>query len=340
MKKNALVISLLLLITSCLTKDNKNTDFIIAFGSCNNQDLTNELWPSIQNSNPDLWIWGGDIIYSDTDDMAVLQKNYQKQKSQKGYEQLMSNTDLMGTWDDHDYGMNDGGASYPHKWASQQLFLDFFDVPQNSPRRLQKGVYEARDFKVDDVIIKVITLDTRYFRSALNPNLFGKKRYIKSEDPKATILGDQQWKWLSETLQNSKANYHVILTSIQFLSDKHGFETWGNFPLEQERLKSLLVLSKVNNPIILSGDRHISEFTEVEVKGLDHTLVDFTSSGMTHAYTNFTSEDNPSRKGRVISEKSFGVMNFDIENETVNLQMIGLDGKVLQEINQSFKSKQ
>ncbi len=340
MKKNAILISLLVLLTSCVTKDKKQPDFVIAFGSCNNQNLTNELWPSIQNSNPDLWIWGGDIIYSDTDDMVVLQKSYQKQKSQKGYSELLSNTVLMGTWDDHDYGRNDAGASYPHKWASQQLFLDFFDVPQNSPRRVQKGVYEVRDFKVDDEIIKIITLDTRYFRSDLTPNPSGKKRYIKSENPQATILGDEQWKWLSETLHNSKANYHIIVSSIQFLSDKHGFETWGNFPMEQERLKSLLVLSEAKNPIILSGDRHISEFSEVEVKGLDHKLIDFTSSGMTHAYTNFTSEENPTRNGEVITEKSFGILNFDLENESVNLQMIGQDGKVLQEINQSFKSKQ
>ncbi len=340
MNKNTFLILILVLLYSCSTKDKDNKDFVIAFGSCNNQNLTNELWPSIIKSNPDLWIWGGDIIYSDTDDMGVLQRNYEKQKNQEGYAKLLSNTAIMGTWDDHDYGVNDGGASYPYKWASQQLFLDFFDVPQNSPRRLQKGVYEARDFKVDEKIIKVITLDTRYFRSDLNPNPSGKKRYIQNENPQATILGDQQWKWLSETLHNSEANYNIIVTSIQFLSDKHGFETWGNFPKEQERLKSLLVLSEAKNPIILSGDRHISEFSEVEVKGLDHTLIDFTSSGMTHAYTNFTSEENPLRKGNVISEKSFGLLNFDFDNETVNLQMIGQDGKVLQEINQSFKSKQ
>jgi alkaline phosphatase D len=61
---------------------------------------------------------------------------------------------------------------------------------------------------------------------------------------------------------------------------------------------------------------------------------------MTHAYTNFTSEENPTRTGEVISEKSFGILNFDLENEVVNLQMVGQDGNILQEINQSFKSKQ
>jgi alkaline phosphatase D len=33
--------------------------------------------------------------------------------------------------DDHDYGKNDGGAEYPNKQGSQQLFLDFLDEPKD-----------------------------------------------------------------------------------------------------------------------------------------------------------------------------------------------------------------
>ena len=32
----------------------------IAFGSCNSQDKPQPLWSSIQEENPDLWIWTGD----------------------------------------------------------------------------------------------------------------------------------------------------------------------------------------------------------------------------------------------------------------------------------------
>eukprot|EP01046_Picozoa_sp_COSAG06_P011948 COSAG06_NODE_689_length_13068_cov_9.661269_3_plen_89_part_00 len=34
-------------------------------------------------------------------------------------------------------GMNDGGASYEHRAAAQQLFLDFLDEPAESARRSQ-----------------------------------------------------------------------------------------------------------------------------------------------------------------------------------------------------------
>lgn len=36
----------------------------IAFGSCNNQDKVNRMWPHIRASKPDLWIWLGDNVYS------------------------------------------------------------------------------------------------------------------------------------------------------------------------------------------------------------------------------------------------------------------------------------
>ncbi|MDP6922929.1 MAG: alkaline phosphatase family protein, partial [Lutibacter sp.] len=43
-----------------LRADDFNSDFTIAFGSCNNQHLTNVLWPEIEKNHPNVWIWGGD----------------------------------------------------------------------------------------------------------------------------------------------------------------------------------------------------------------------------------------------------------------------------------------
>jgi hypothetical protein len=35
----------------------------IAFGSCNEQDLQNNLWSIIEERDPAAFIWGGDAIY-------------------------------------------------------------------------------------------------------------------------------------------------------------------------------------------------------------------------------------------------------------------------------------
>ena len=36
----------------------------IAFGSCNDQDMVNNLWGIIESRNPAAFIWGGDAIYA------------------------------------------------------------------------------------------------------------------------------------------------------------------------------------------------------------------------------------------------------------------------------------
>lgn len=38
----------------------------IAFGSCNEQDLQNNMWPIIAERHPTAFIWGGDAIYAGT----------------------------------------------------------------------------------------------------------------------------------------------------------------------------------------------------------------------------------------------------------------------------------
>ena len=78
----------------------------------------------------------------------------------------------------------------------------------------------------------------------------------------ATVLGAAQWKWLQNELNSSDADFNLIVSSIQFLSGEHGFETWGNFPKEVEKLEKMIVGSKAKGVMILSGDRHISEFSK------------------------------------------------------------------------------
>jgi len=337
---------LIFAITSCKTdQKTKNkipnsiettNDFVIAFGSCNNQVLPNTFWPEIKKNNPDVWIWGGDVIYSDTEDMAYLERNYLKQKSNVEYSNFSKDIEILATWDDHDYGVNDGGFEYPKKAEAQQLFLDFIDVPKNDERRKQEGVYFTKDYTVNNEIIKIIILDTRYFRTALTDDNESKKRYKPNAHGEGTILGETQWKWLKNQLQNSNASYTIIMSSIQFLSAEHGFETWGNMPHEIEKLEDLLVSTTTKNAIILSGDRHISEFSKKEIDSLNYPLIDFTSSGMTHSYSNFSEEPNKFRVGTVVSEKSFGILKFDLKTNTVIMEIRGENNKLYETFTQNY----
>lgn len=320
------------LLFSCGNSSIVNTiedpDFIIAFGSCNKEDLSQPLWSPILNNQPDLFLWGGDNIYADTDNAEKMKAEYILQKNNEGYKNLLESVPVLGVWDDHDYGLNDGGKDWHFKEESQQLFLDFMDVPLNSNRRERDGIYHSEVFETPKGSVKVILLDTRYFRDSL----------IRSEDPNrrykpsgGTILGTEQWNWLEGELNNTEADFNVILSSIQVLSVEHGYETWGNFPSEIVKMKDLIVSSGAKNIILLSGDRHISEFSKTEVDGLDYPLVDFTSSGLNNNYESFSGEPNQYRIGKVVKDKSFGLLKFDFDRNRVKLEMRGVGNKLQQD---------
>ncbi|PRZ20691.1 alkaline phosphatase D family protein [Flavobacterium granuli] len=335
-KKNILFFSILLLI-SCKSKLNPEAGtlsddtsyYTVAFGSCDNQKIKNELWESIDSNHPAVWIWGGDNVYSDTEDMEVLKANFAKQKQDPEYQNFIKNKTILGTWDDHDYGQNDGGEEYKFKKESQNCLFDFLDTPQNAPERKREGVYNSKDLIINGNRIKIIVLDSRYFRTALTKSANPNKRFQPNMYGNGTILGEAQWKWLKKELYSSKAQFNVIVSSIQFLSDKHGFECWGNFPHEQEKLEKLIVSSKAKGTFILSGDRHIALFSSKKVKQLSYPLVDFTSSGLTHTYSGFSGEENPYLKGEVIKEINFDILKFDFKNNRVFMEIRGKENKLL-----------
>ena len=337
-----LFFSILIVITSCkntkklVTESAETPDFTIAFGSCNKIDLPNLLWDDIADTDPDIWIWGGDNVYADTDNMKLLRTEYHDQNKIEGYKKLRENMPIIGTWDDHDYGLNDGGVEFKAKKESQQQFLDFMGVANDSPRRVQEGVYTSHDYKLPYGMIKVIVLDTRYFRTALTPDTETDKRIKPNAYGVGTVLGEAQWKWLEHTLMTSKANFNVIVSSIQFLSNEHGFECWGNFPQEVDKLENLIAASKAKGVLILSGDRHISEFSKTTIEDMSYPLIDFTSSGLTHAYTKFSGEPNPFRVGSVVSTESFGLLHFSFISNKVDFSMIADDGVLLAKLEQQY----
>ncbi|WP_298480409.1 alkaline phosphatase D family protein [uncultured Maribacter sp.] len=316
--------------------ENDKPDFVMTFGSCNKTTIPNKLWDDVLRLNPDVWIWGGDIIYADTENKHKLRNMYEAQNKVPLYALLKEKVPVIGTWDDHDYGLNDGGVEFRAKKESQEEFLDFMNVPKDSPRRNREGIYASHMYKVDEGTVKVIVLDTRYFRTGLTKDTQTKRRHKANIYGQGTILGEKQWLWLREELKNSKADFNVILSSIQVLSNQHGFECWGNFPHEVDKLKETIVASKARGVILLSGDRHISEFSKTRVKNLVYPLIDFTSSGLTHAYSGYKGEENPFRLGSVVFTESFGLLNFDFQQRKVNFQIIGDQGRILEKTEQRY----
>lgn len=278
---------------------------VIAFGSCNKLDKPQTMWSDIAANNPNVWVWLGDIIYADTSNMKALAAHYKRLKTNPEYKKLRAKAQIIGVYDDHDFGINDGCKTYPMKKGAKKCLMDFLDVPLNSPVRKQEGAYQAYTFGKGAQRIKIIILDTRYFRDTLAPDPTKQKRYIPNVN--GDMLGEAQWKWLENELKNSQANLNILCSSVQVIADDHGYEKWGNFPSARKRLLQLITKTKPKNLLILSGDRHMTEVSKMEIQGLPYPLYDFTSSGLTHIRSGNT-EPNKFRVGEMIVKKNFGIL--------------------------------
>lgn len=71
-------------------------------------------------------------------DSLLLLYDSSKLVANEDYAAFVNRTPIIGIWDDHDYGINDGGKFYTNREESQQVFLDFIGEPKVSPRREQQ----------------------------------------------------------------------------------------------------------------------------------------------------------------------------------------------------------
>lgn len=320
-----------------------NNSSRVVFMSCNRQGMPNPFWDLIPQLNPMGVIWMGDNIYGDHTGTqkevlhAVLRKlarrplktlralmtrtenlfppalpttlsmAYNQTRYYASYQRILASPTLqfvIGTWDDHDYGVNDGDKTYIHRHEAKQLFLDFFNVSSTDRRRSSDypGVYSVEHHFLplphsvngQPSMLKVafILLDTR----------FNKDPWSYAPET-ADFLGAQQWAWLETTLASSTADAHIIVSSIQVLSEQRMVtESWDKFPNARKRLLNLVFRTRAKNVIFLSGDVHFAEISSTICHprqalkqrnssarepplpaNLSIPLWEITSSGLTHA---------------------------------------------------------
>ena len=291
----------------------------IVFGSC--LDTHEHPMLDLTLTLPrDLFIFMGDNIYADKGGIPMMQEKYALLKNSRFFAGL-KNKPILATWDDHDFGLNDGGADYPQKKEAQIEFWNWLDEPADSPRRKQEGVYHSQIFGPAGKRVQVILLDTRYFRSPLKKVQKDKAMVggasVPTDDESTTLLGVEQWTWLEKILQEP-ADIRVIVSSIQFAPVAHGGECWANFPHEKRRMLNLI---KGQTAVVLSGDRHWCEFSRDGV-------FDFTSSSMTQKHPRGTPTENSNR----IIPKTYhlpnvGQFQIDWSERKVTAQVIGEDGE-------------
>ena len=161
----------------------------------------------------------------------------------------------MATWDDHDFGLNDAGGSFPMRRWAETLFETFW--ASSEAVRSRPGIYESTITGPEGKRVQVILLDTRFFRSDLKRAEWTKDRpplggYVPDDNPAKTVLGAEQWAWLKAELAKP-ADLRIVVSSTQVITQAHQFEGWTNFPAERAKLLDLLAGREASGLVMLSG---------------------------------------------------------------------------------------
>ena len=330
----------------------------IAFGSCNEAERVG-IWNVIEDAKPESLLLLGDNVYVDyktifgpkqpwaelvygskfeggrEQEFAYhysLMKNDAKWKSLVQSLGGMQSGNVMATWDDHDYGIDDGDRSFENRHVSKKYFQDFMEIPLDSPQRLRSGVYNSQYFTINKqennentFTYKVIMLDGRFNKSP-DSNRKVRKGLFNTQEPSSEesaetktetvgleegdFLGEEQWLWLEQELLQHDRQVDMILigSGIQVLPlDKVIEEYWFAFPKARRRLLNLVRYTQRNvvpNVFILSGDVHIAEILKsywdceghsAKYKEVEREWIhEFTSSGMSHTFVKRTPEKDKS----------------------------------------------
>ena len=295
----------------------------IGLGSCLDQDYPQPIWQSIKKEDLNYFIFLGDNVYGDTryGSLRKMKSAYDKQK--KVLPDFLNDISIFSIWDDHDFGINDGGADYRFKRRAQELYLDFWEISKDDDRSNREGIYFSKNEIFFDKKFKFIFLDTRFFRSKLK----GKKsNYIENIEPDATILGNAQWTWLENELK-SDFDFLFIFSSIQIIAKDHRFEKWSNFPIERAKLFELL--EQFNDKTILfSGDRHRAGIYR------KNGIIEVTSSSMNKPGSSF-SETDSYLIGKTYPQENYGVLEI-LEN-TIHIKIKDIKGNTLNSIEKPYK---
>ena len=186
------------------------------------------------------------------------------------------------TWDDHEFDNNYANAISEESGISQESFLlrranayqAYYEhmplrkaaIPRGPNMKLYRTVNFGRLLEFD-------VLDTRQYRS---DQPCGDKSGLLCDqafDPKATMMGAEQERWLENQLQKSNSRWNVLAQQVMMASidrqpgegRRFSVDQWPGYDVSRRRLMEFLGNEKISNPIVLTGDIHSNWVNQLKV---------------------------------------------------------------------------
>lgn len=231
------------------------------FGSCFGGFLATryDAFKHITKMNPSLFVWTGDVTYVDlpkvsfinhfisTDDFDIERAYlmYNNTYYDEYYKDFRKNFPIIGIWDDHDFGVNNGNGKFKSKEDSKDIFLNFLEEPKDSVRRTSgKSIDSSYSFGSGHMSYKIILIDVRYNK---DPG------YIWDQE----MISNEQWIWLENELKTNET-FTFIVSGTQYLPvNRFITECW--YTKSREKLFNLIGKLQKSGVILISGDVHFGQ---------------------------------------------------------------------------------
>ncbi len=211
--------------------------------------------------------------------LAEYRRRYALYKSDRDLQASHAACPWAVTWDDHevanDYAADRAETLEPReefmklRAAAYQAFYEHMPLrPAQRPRGPDAQLYRALRF---GGIASVILVDDRQYRSYHacpkpgrgGANVVGEE-CAERVDPRRTMLGAAQERWLAGTLGKTGARFTILAqqTLVAQLDENDGkgrkfwTEAWDGYPAARQRMIDAIADSRAANPIIVGGDMH------------------------------------------------------------------------------------
>jgi len=296
----------------------------ISAGSCswtqrgkNDSDLV--VFNSILSGDPDLMLWLGDNVYlvdGEWQNASSIELRYSQFRDNQQVKNLIGQVPNLSVWDDHDFGPNDGVGSFSGSKMSGEIFSKMW----SNPPSYVNGNPNLKVFSHSIEDISIFGIDNRTQRTLTD-----------TKNPQ--MLSRLQIDWLIENLKfHKKSTHKIIMCGSQVLNDQKVYENFSNFPKERRYLLSQIIKNKIEGVIFLTGDRHHSEISVYEKRGIK--IWDVTTSPLTSGVSSVLGEKNNLRvENSLVKQKGFATLTFfgNYQNRECLVEFKNKNGKKILE---------
>lgn len=175
-------------------------------------------------------------------------------------------------WDDHEVENNYAGLiaqdrdpieTFARRRAqAYQAYYEHMPLRRTALRR-RPGLDITRRLNYGS-LASIYLLDTRQFRTDQPCGDGSKPACPESLDPKATLLGREQERWLKRELGRSRARWNILaqqvmmgaLDSAPGPEQRFPMDQWNGYAAARKDLLEFIRQRRISNPIVLTGDIH------------------------------------------------------------------------------------